>query len=91
MITDEITNVTVEVAGPGLELESGNRVEVTGSLDPAKPPISGASHYIRVSRVKRLSKNCAPKDKAPKAGAASDAGGALGGSVWVDRAWSEVL
>ena len=63
LLTDEITNVTVEVAGPGLARESGNRVEVTGSADPAKPPISPATHYIRVSRVKRLSRNCAPAEK----------------------------
>lgn len=74
MLTDEITNVTVEVAGSGLDRESGNRVEVTGVMDPAMSPISGATQYIRVSGIKRLSKNCVATDKAAAAGS----GGAPG-------------
>jgi hypothetical protein len=81
LVTDEVTNVTVEVAGSGLDKESGNRVQVTGALDPARSPVSGATRYIRVSAVKRLSRGCAATDKAAAAGAggaASNAGGATG-------------
>jgi hypothetical protein len=88
LVTDEVTNVTVEVAGSGLDKESGNRVQVTGAMDPAASPVSGATQYIRVSGVKRLSRGCAATDKAAAAGAgggngggaAGNAGGAAGGA-----------
>lgn len=56
LIVDETTNVTIEVAGPGLAKEVGNRVEVTGAMDPAVAPSTDASQFIRVTSLKRLSK-----------------------------------
>ncbi len=77
LVTDEVTNVTVEVAGPGLGKEGGNRVQITGAMDPAASPVSGATEYIRVNGVKRLSRGCAATDKAAAAGAGG--GGTPGG------------
>ena len=90
LLTDEVTSVTVEIGGSGLDKESGNRVEVTGAADSAATPVSGASRYIRVSGLKRLGRGCAAADKAAAAGAggaannaggaANNAGGAAGGA-----------
>jgi hypothetical protein len=70
LMTDETTNVTVELYGPGLEKDVGRRVEITGTLDPTVTPVSDASEFIRVGSVKRI----------PVAGAAAagSAGGASG-------------
>jgi hypothetical protein len=89
LLTDEVTNVTVEVGGPGfdkgfdkgLAQENGNRVEVTGAADVAATPVSGTTQYIRLAGLKRLSRGCAATDKAAAAGAggaAGNAGGAAG-------------
>jgi hypothetical protein len=59
LLTDETTKVTVELAGPGLDPETGNRVEVSGAMDPAATPVPVASQFIRVSTVKRTGKGCA--------------------------------
>jgi hypothetical protein len=58
VITDETTFVMVEVSGSGVNKEKGNRVEITGAVDPTATPVSDASQYIRVSSVKRLGKGC---------------------------------
>ena len=78
LIKDEVTKVTVELAGPGLDAQVGRRVEVTGSMDPAAAPVSGASQLIRVTEVRRLP-NAASGGAAP-AGAAP-AGSSGGSSV----------
>jgi hypothetical protein len=79
LVTDEVTNVTVEVAGTGLDKEGGNRVQITGVMDPAASPVSAATQYIRVSGVKRLSRGCVATDRAAAAGAGGgNAGGAAG-------------
>jgi hypothetical protein len=54
LITDETTNVTVEVTGSNLAKLVGKRVEVTGSQDPTATPVSDASQIIRVTSVKPL-------------------------------------
>jgi hypothetical protein len=80
LLTDETTNVTVELAGPGLSKEVGNRVEISGSMDPTATPVTDASQFIRVSAVKRLGK--AGTAAAAKGGAAGGtAGGAAGGAA----------
>ncbi len=53
VITDETTNVTVELGGLGLDKEKGNRVELTGGMDPTQTPVSDASQPWRVASVKR--------------------------------------
>ena len=74
LLTDETTNVVVELAGPGLEKEKGNRVEVTGGMDPTATPVSDASELIRTTAVKRLSKGCAATAAAGAGGPAGAAG-----------------
>ncbi len=83
LLTDETTNVVVELGGPGLDKEKGNRVEVTGAMDPTATPVSDASQFIRVSSLKRLSKGCGASGAAAAAGAggASKAGGGAGGAA----------
>jgi O-antigen ligase len=75
LLTDDVTNVTIEVAGPGVDQEIGNRVELTGVLDPSGSPVSGATQLIRVNKVRRISKNCVA---AGKGAAAAGTGGAAG-------------
>jgi hypothetical protein len=77
LLTDETTNVTVELAGPGLAKEKGNRVEVTGQSDPTATPVTDASQFIRVSAVKHLGKGAAGSSGAAAAGQ----GGAGGAST----------
>ena len=74
LLTDETTNVTVELFGPGLAKEVGHRIEVTGSLDPTVTPVSDASEFIRVTSVK-------PVAVAGAAAAAGAAGGASGAAI----------
>lgn len=68
LVTDDLTSVTVELAGAGVERESGNQVQVTGIMDPTGAPVSGATQYVRVTGLKRLAKGC-PANKAAAAGA----------------------
>ncbi len=75
LLTDETTNVTVEVAGPNLDKVAGKRVELTGTLDPTATPVSDASQFIRVASVKPL------PGAATAAGAGGTAGGTAGGAV----------
>jgi hypothetical protein len=75
LLTDETTNVTVEVAGAGLTKEVGNRVEISGSMDPTATPVTDASQFIRVVSVKHLGKG------AGKGAAAAGKGGAAGGGA----------
>jgi hypothetical protein len=78
LLTDETTNVTAEVAGPGLAKEVGNRVEITGAMDPTATPVTDASQFIRVTAVKHLGKGAA--GGAAAAGKGGAAGGATGGA-----------
>lgn len=86
LLTDETTNVTAEVAGPGLSKEVGNRIEITGAMDPTATPVTDASQFIRVSAVKRLGKGAAGGAAAAGKGGAtggSAAGGGAGGGIAV--------
>jgi hypothetical protein len=56
VITDETTNVTMEVHGAGVEKEAGNHVEITGASDAGSPTVKGASQIINVSAFKRVGK-----------------------------------
>jgi hypothetical protein len=68
LLTDETTNVTVEVAGPGLAKEVGNRVEVVGQMDPTTTPVTDASQFVRVTALKHLGKGAAGSSGAAAAG-----------------------
>lgn len=76
LITDETTNVTIEVTGTGLEKEVGYRVEVSGTSDAAATPISDASQMVRALTVRRLSddRTAAAGSGGAKAGANSGIG-----------------
>jgi len=82
LLTDETTNVMVEVTGEGLQKEQGNRVEITGAQDPAATPAPDASELIRVTGVKRISKGCEKgKQSAAPAGASGERGTGSGVSA----------
>jgi hypothetical protein len=84
LLTDETTNVTVELAGPGLAKEVGSRVEVTGGMDPTATPVTDASQFIRVTAVTHLGKGAAGSSGAAAAGqggAAAGGGGHMAISV----------
>ncbi len=78
LLTDETTKITAELAGSGLGRDEGYRVEITGAEDPSATPVTDASHYIRVTAVKRLSSN---KEVAGGAEAAGKGGAAAGGAA----------
>lgn len=80
LLTDETANVVVEVAGPGLAKEVGNRVQVTGSMDPAATPVQEATQFIRVTSVVHLGTTGAAAAAATGKGAASG-GAAPAGAV----------
>jgi hypothetical protein len=85
VLTDEVTNVTVEVAGSGVGKEAGNKVEVTGAMDPTATPVNDASQLVRAREVRRLAKGCGNATPvaaaAGAAGSAGAAGGAAGGAA----------
>ena len=56
LLTDETTNVTLEVSGSGLTKPDlarslGQRVEITGSAQRGGTPVSGATQLIEVAQV----------------------------------------
>jgi hypothetical protein len=81
LLTDETTNVTAEVAGNGLQKEVGNRIEVTGNLDPTATPVTDASQFVRATKVTRLGKGAAGSPGAAAAGKGGASGGAAGGGA----------
>lgn len=78
-LTDEVTNVTVEVAGDGVEKEAGNKVEVNGVTDPTATPAGGASQLVRAREIRRVAKGCG--GKAVAVAAAAGTGGAVGAAA----------
>ncbi|MEQ1946436.1 MAG: hypothetical protein ABL995_04570 [Bryobacteraceae bacterium] len=76
ILTDETTNVTLEIFGTDLQKDVGYRVEAIGGTDPAATPISDASQVLRATSVKRLSNS-----KTVAAGVGGAAGGAAGGTA----------
>ncbi len=83
LLTDETTNVTVELTGPGLAKEKGNRIEITGQTDPTATPVTDASQFIKVTQVQHLGKGAAGSSGTAAAGkgGASGAGTAGGHGV----------
>jgi hypothetical protein len=79
LLTDETTNVTVELGGAGLSKEVGSRVEVTGQMDATATPVTDASQFIRVSAISHLGKGAAGSAGAAAAGKGGAAGGAAAG------------
>lgn len=81
VITDQTTNVTVEVAGNGVAGEAGNRVEINGQMDPSATPVTGATQVIRASAVRRVERGCGSGAAAAAAGGAAAGGAAAGGAA----------
>lgn len=87
-LTDETTNVTVELRGANLAAQVGNKVEITGSqlpgVTPAAPAYNEAGQVVQVSALKTVSKKCSlPTGAIAAAGAAGGAaaGGAAAGAA----------
>jgi hypothetical protein len=82
VLTDETTNVVVEVAGAGLQREAGNRVELAGATDVTSAPVPEASQLVRATSLRRLAKGCASGigavAAAPGEGGVSHGGGGAG-------------
>lgn len=77
LLTDETTNVTVELAAKkNLANAVGRRVEVTGVNDPAATPASDATQVIEVAQV-----TPAPQPPAAPAGSGGSSGGSGGGGT----------
>jgi hypothetical protein len=81
VVTDETTNVIVEVYGAGVEKEVGNRVEVSGVSDPSATPVSEASQFVRAAKVTRLARGCVVRPGAATAGVGGAAGKTAGGGA----------
>lgn len=77
ILTDETTNVTFEITGPGLKKQDMQRVELTGYLDPTATPVSEATQVIRLTGINRLGAGAA----AAGAGGATGTGGAGGAGL----------
>jgi hypothetical protein len=75
LLTDRTAGVTAELEGPGLAREVGRCIEATGAVVPAAQPFSPATQMIRVSQLKRCSKETAAA-LAAGGGAAAGAGAA---------------
>lgn len=67
LLTDETSNVTVELLGADLDRDVGNRVSVTGTIDLGVQAAAGASQVLRVISIKVLATGC---PAAPAAAAA---------------------
>ena len=87
-LTDETSNVTVELRGAGLAQQAGHKVEVTGAqlpgVIPTEPAYNGAGQVVQVSAMKMVSKKCALPVAAAAgaaAGAAAAGGAAAGGAA----------
>lgn len=81
LLTDDTTGVTAELDGGSLAAEAGNRVEITGAMDPTGTPVSEATQVLRVTQVRRLAKGCAAGKRAASAAgpAPKPAGGGASG------------
>jgi uncharacterized protein YdeI (BOF family) len=80
VVRDETANVTYEVQGAGLSGETGNRVEITGTIVPGAQAAGGASQMLRVTNVRQLSKGCLPGGAGAAAGGAAAGAGAAAGT-----------
>jgi hypothetical protein len=71
LLKDETSNVTVELQGPGVEKEVGNRIEITGTMVPGASVMAPATQLIRVTNLRRISRKCSlPAGALPGAAAA---------------------
>lgn len=80
-LTDETSNVTVELRGADVNAHVGHRIQVTGTSDSGTAA-GGASQVVNVSKIKMLGRGCSSKvGAAGAAGAAAGAGAAGAGAA----------
>lgn len=60
VLRDPLTGVVEEARGSRLASEVGNMIEVTASVIPGVKPVEGAMEVIQITRLRRISGNCAP-------------------------------
>jgi hypothetical protein len=80
IVVDETTHVAMQVQGSGLEKEVGNKVQITGAVDSAKPTVPGASQLINVQSLKQVAKGGCTAGGAAAGAAAAGAGAAGAGA-----------
>lgn len=89
LLTDEVSKVIFEVIGGGVEREVGNRVELSGVIDPTAKPFPPATQVVKVTQSRRLAAAAAAAGAggwaalAPAAKAAIIAGVVVGATVGV--------
>lgn len=82
LLTDQVTRVTVEVTGQGLQAHVGQVVQVTGTVNASATPVAGASQVIAATSVQTVAAGAATGGAAGGAtggAAAAGAGGAAAG------------
>jgi hypothetical protein len=79
LLTDETTNVTVELRGSGLSSKVGKRVEVTGQLAAGSVAVEPGTQVINVKTITLAAAAAVAGAGAGTAGAASAAGATAAG------------
>lgn len=79
LLTDETTNVTVELRGSDLSKEVGHHIHISGQTDDTATPVAEASQVVRVDSTKRLPAGAAGSSGTAAAGKGGAPGGAAGG------------
>jgi hypothetical protein len=84
ILVDRTTNVVLELQGADLAAQAGNRVEITGRAETAKPQVADASQVIDVAAVKLVAKGgctAVAKKVGASTAVAAGAGAAAGAGV----------
>jgi hypothetical protein len=81
LLTDQVTHVMVEITGPGLQAHVGQLVEVTGNMNAAATPVSGASQVIVATQVQTVAAGAAGGGAAGGGAAPAGAGGVASGAA----------
>lgn len=76
LLTDQVTHVTVEVTGQGLQAQVGQVVQVTGTLNASATPVAGATQVIAATSVQTVGAAGGAAGGAGGGAAAAGAGGA---------------
>jgi len=77
ILVDRVTNVTLQLKGPGLDTHVGKLVEITGTVDAGPPTVPGASQLVDVTKISPLVKSAAAVGGAAAGGAAAATAGGL--------------
>jgi hypothetical protein len=81
LLTDQVTHVTVEVTGQGLQAQVGQIVQVIGTLNTSATPVAGASQVIAATSVQTIGTAAGGAAAGSTGGAAAaGAGGASAGA-----------